>query len=228
MNWLVKLFTGKKSEQTVISSVAHKLPSLLPGFEHINHYWDDLRGMPAAKILPGEFYVTRHDEIITTVLGSCISACVHDLSAGVGGMNHFMLPISQSGGWKGAENPLSAENRYGNFAMEHMINELLKYGAVRENLEVKVFGGGQIISRFTHIGEKNIDFIHQYINEESLHLVGEDLGGEFARKVVYYPAAGKVRVKKLKLLRNSTVIERERKYIADIGKQPVKGDIELF
>jgi chemotaxis protein CheD len=210
------------------SSVAHNLPSPLPGFEHINHYWDGMRGMPAAKILPGEFYVTKSDEIITTVLGSCISVCVHDLSAGIGGMNHFMLPISKSGGWKGTKDPTSAENRYGNFAMEHMINELLKYGAVRENLEVKVFGGGQIISKFTHIGEKNIEFIHLYLNEEKLRLTNEDVGGEFARKVVYFPVTGKVRVKKLKLLRNSTVIEREHKYIAEIEKKPVKGDIELF
>lgn len=210
------------------SSLAHELPTPLPGFEHINHYWDGLRGMPAAKILPGEFYVTKSDEVITTVLGSCISACIHDLSAGVGGMNHFMLPVSKSGGWKGAKDPLSAENRYGNFAMEHMINELLKYGAIREKLEVKVFGGGQVISQFTNVGKKNIDFIRLYLNEENLRLANEDVGGEFARKVVYYPTTGKVRVKKLKLLRNSTVIKREHKYIADIGKQPVKGEIELF
>jgi chemotaxis protein CheD len=209
-------------------SVAHELPRPLPGFEHINHYWDGLRHMPAAKILPGEFYVTKSDEIITTVLGSCVSACVHDLTAGVGGMNHFMLPASKSGNWKGTSDLVSAENRYGNYAMEHMINELLKYGATRENLEVKIFGGGQIISKFTHIGDKNISFIHLYLINERLRLAGEDVGGEFARKVVYYPATGKVRVKKLKQLRNATIIERERKYITDIEKQPVKGEIELF
>jgi chemotaxis protein CheD len=184
--------------------------------------------MPAAKILPGEFYVTKSDEIITTVLGSCVSACVHDLTAGVGGMNHFMLPASKSGNWKGTSDLVSAENRYGNYAMEHMINELLKYGATRENLEVKIFGGGQIISKFTHIGDKNISFIHLYLINERLRLAGEDVGGEFARKVVYYPATGKVRVKKLKQLCNATIIERERKYITDIEKQPVKGEIELF
>jgi chemotaxis protein CheD len=207
---------------------AENVPKPLPGFEHINHYWDRLNKMPAAKILPGEYYVTKADEIITTVLGSCISVCIHDLSVGVGGMNHFMLPISKSGGWKGAENPLSEANRYGNYAMEHMINELLKHGATRENLEVKIFGGGQIISKLTQIGEKNIEFIHLYIRNERLRLASEDVGGVLARKVVYYPATGRVRVKKLKQLHNNTIVERESRYIADIERRPVKGEIELF
>jgi chemotaxis protein CheD len=185
--------------------------------------------IPAAKILPGEYYVTKSNEIITTVLGSCISACIHDLSAGVGGMNHFMLPVSKENGWKVMrDDPLSEANRYGNYAMEHMINELLKYGASRENLEVKVFGGGQIISRFTQIGEKNIQFIHLYIQNERLKLASEDVGGVLARKVVYYPATGRVRVKKLKQLHNDTIIERENRYITDIEQRPVKGEIELF
>ncbi len=209
-------------------STAHELPKSLPGFEHINHYWDGVNNMPAAKILPGEFYVTRANEIITTVLGSCVSVCIHDLSAGIGGMNHFMLPLSKSGGWEGAEDPISEENRYGNFAMEHLINKMLKHGATRENLEVKVFGGAQIMSTYSHIGEKNIKFIHLYIANEGLRLAGEDLGGVLARKVVYFPASGKVRVKKLKQLNNDTIVQREHKYIADIKKRPVKGDIELF
>ncbi len=209
-------------------STAPQLPNPLPGFEHINHYWDRVHKMPAAKILPGEYYVTRSNEIITTVLGSCISACIHDLTAGVGGMNHFMLPISEDGGWNGAEDPISEANRYGNYAMEHMINEILKQGGTRENLEIKVFGGGQMMSKFTHVGEKNIQFIHLYIENERLRLAGEDVGGVLARKVVYFPATGKVRVKKLKRLRNDTIVQRERKYIADIEKRPVKGEIELF
>ncbi len=209
-------------------TVAQKLPKPLPGFEHINHYWDRMNEMPAAKILPGEYYVTKSDEIITTVLGSCISVCIHDLSVGVGGMNHFMLPSSRSGGWSGVDDPLSESNRYGNYAMEHMINELLKNGATREKLEVKVFGGGQILSKFTHIGEKNIQFIHRYIQTEGLRLASEDVGGLLARKVVYFPTIGRVRVKKLKQLHNDTIIQRENRYITDIERQPVKGAIELF
>ncbi len=209
-------------------TVAHKLPRPLPGYEHINHYWDNQQNMPVAKILPGEYYVTKANEIITTVLGSCVSVCIHDLIAGIGGMNHFMLPISDSGDWGEAEDPISATNRYGNHAMEHMINEILKYGGRRERLEVKIFGGGQMISNFTHVGEKNIRFIHLYIEKEKLHLASEDVGGELARKVVYFPATGRVRVKKLKHLRNDTIVQRERRYIADIEKRPVKGEIELF
>lgn len=73
------------------------LPRVLPGFEHINRYWDSVHQAAAAKLLPGEYYVTVEDEIIVTVLGSCVSACIRDPIRGIGGMNHFMLPISQQG-----------------------------------------------------------------------------------------------------------------------------------
>jgi len=208
--------------------VVHKLPDPLPGFEDINHYWDPLKKMPAAKILPGEYYVTRHDEIITTVLGSCVSACVHDVITGVGGMNHFMLPISEGRNWGGSGDLIGTATRYGNFAMEHMINQILQNGGSRKNLEVKVFGGGKIISGLTDIGEQNIQFIHTYIEREGLRLISEDVGDMFPRKIVYYPASGKVMVKKLRQLRNDTIIRRESYYRSYIVRKPVEGEVELF
>ena len=97
-----------------------------------NVYYDRTFDCDAAKILPGEFYFTGKDMLIVTVLGSCVSACIRDRVSGVGGMNHFMLPD----GGADSENPVSASMRYGTYAMEVLINELLKAGAKRENMEV--------------------------------------------------------------------------------------------
>ncbi|MEJ2529055.1 MAG: chemoreceptor glutamine deamidase CheD [Gammaproteobacteria bacterium] len=212
----------------MLLAAAKELPQPLPGFEAINHYWDPHNQMPAAKILPGEYYVTRNNEIITTVLGSCVSACMHDMVAGVGGMNHFMLPVSNGQGWSGKGDLVSTANRYGNFAMEHMINEILKNGGRKRNIEVKIFGGGSIISTMTHIGELNIKFVRMYLENEGLRLVGEDVGDIYPRKVVYFPATGRVMVKKLKQLRNNVILERENQYRSDIERKPLSGEIELF
>ncbi len=210
------------------SDTKRELPNPLPGFEDVNHYWDPLHNMPTAKILPGEYYVTKCDEIITTVLGSCVSACVHDVVAGIGGMNHFMLPISEGRGWSGASDLIGTANRYGNFAMEHMINQILKNGGSRENLEAKIFGGGRIIPSLTDIGKRNVEFVLNYLQKEGLRLISEDVGDLFPRKIVYYPVTGRVLVKKLKQLRNDTIVRRERDYRSYIVHKPVEGDVELF
>jgi len=199
----------------------------LPGFEHINRYWDRVHKIQAAKLLPGEYYVTMNNEVITTVLGSCVSACVRDRVFGVGGMNHFMLPISDGQGWGDAD-LVSTATRYGNYAMEHMINDILTHGGRRKNLEVKIFGGGQIIASMTSVGLKNINFVREYIAAEGLALIGEDVGDIYPRKVVYYPKTGRVKVKKLKDMHNDTVIRRERDYQHNIEEKPVEGSIELF
>ena len=201
----------------------------LPGFKDINRYWDKMHDCYAAKILPGEYYVTIHDELITTVLGSCVSACVRDKVFGIGGMNHFMLPankgddVSSFGG-------AGESTRYGNFAMEQMINDILKNGGHRKNLEIKVFGGGKVLKNMStlDIGQKNIDFVMQYIKDESLKLTAEDLGDNYPRKVIFFPTTGKVRVKKLRSMHNNTIIERETSYSKAITKAPSSGDIELF
>ena len=200
----------------------------MDGFEHINRYWDRLHKTTAAKILPGEYYVTNTDELVTTVLGSCVSACIRDRVFGIGGMNHFMLPISKGKGWNGDEDLLSSATRYGNYAMEHMINDILKFGGHRKNLEIKIFGGGQIISSMTDIGRKNIEFVRNYVLAEGLALAGEDVGDIYPRKVVYFPQTGRVRVKKLKHMHNDTIINREIDYQHDLEEKPVEGSIELF
>ena len=202
-------------------------PRMLPGYNHINRYWDDQHGMFAAKLLPGEYYVTREEETIVTVLGSCVSACVRDTVIGIGGMNHFMLPLSGSGGsWENDGSGLST--RYGNFAMEQMINDILKNGGSRQNLEIKVFGGGRILAQMTDIGRKNIDFVEQYIRAEGLKVTGRDLGDIYPRKVYYAPFSGKAFVKKLRSLHNNTIVERETEYLNKLKQKPVDGSVELF
>ena len=204
-----------------------RLPLVLPGFENIKRAWHTSFETVAARLLPGEYFVTVHDEAIYTTLGSCISACIRDRVTGVGGMNHFMLPISSSNNsWKAADN--SASTRFGNFAMEHLINNILKNGGKRQNLEVKLFGGGRIIANMTDVGLRNIAFARDYLQTEGLKIVSEDVGESFPRMVVYFPATGKVRVKRLRSLHNNTIVELENNYLHTIEEKPVSGDIELF
>ncbi len=206
-----------------------KMQRVLHGFEHINRYWDKMHTIYTAKILPGEYYVTINNEAVATVLGSCVSACIRDKVSKVGGMNHFMLPVehsTSSGAWK--DTGTGAATRYGNYAMEHMINDILKNGGRRENLEVKVFGGGKILAQMTDIGMRNINFVRDYIKTEGLKLLTADLGDIYPRKVIYFPESGKVKVKKLRSLHNNTIIERESTYMHELEEKPVEGDVELF
>jgi chemotaxis protein CheD len=215
------------------SSYSHQniiLPDIFSGFEAINRYWDITHDSFAAKILPGEYYVTGQDEVIVTVLGSCVSACVRDKLLGIGGMNHFMLPESaESMAYHLEAGGNSTEaTRYGGYAMEMLINDILKHGGRRENLEIKIFGGGRIISNMGDVGKRNIDFIEEYIKNEALPLISEDTGDIYPRKVVFHPNSGKVKVKRLVSLHNDTLIKREETYQHQIEEKPKTGDIELF
>lgn len=204
-----------------------RIPLPLPGFEHIKRGWNEAHETISARLNPGEYYVTKYEEGIYTTLGSCISACIRDRVSGIGGMNHFMLPASVGEtGWKAAG--LSSSTRYGNFAMEHLINEIMKNGGQRQNLEVKLFGGGRIIANMTDVGMRNIEFARDYIQTEGLRVTSEDVGDVFPRMVVYFPATGKVRVKRLRSLHNNTIVEQETQYLHTIEQKPVSGDIELF
>lgn len=205
------------------------LPKAIPGFDHINRYWDPRNEIFAAKLLPGEYYVTTTGEMVTTVLGSCISACIRDKVFGIGGMNHFMLPDHaqvEHGSWQ--DTKANAATRYGSYAMEHLVNDILKQGGRRENLEVKLFGGGHVLRISTNIGGRNASFAENYIRTEGLKLVAIDVEGPSPRKVNYFPATGKVLVKKLEPLHNDTIIKRERSYLDKLKVEPVESDIDLF
>jgi chemotaxis protein CheD len=191
-----------------------------------NVYYDRTFDCQAAKILPGEYYHTNKDMLIVTVLGSCVSACIRDRTTGLGGMNHFMLP--DGGGDHGS--PVSASARYGTYAMEILINDLLKAGAKRENLEAKVFGGGAVLKGFTaiNVGERNAAFVLNFLKVEKIRVVAEDLNDIYPRKVYFFPRTGKVLVKKLMQSHNDTLVKREIEYASRLKVAPVGGEIDLF
>ena len=205
------------------------MPDCLRGLEHISRFWDKSHNTFSAKILPGEYYVSMHGELISTVLGSCISACIRDKKVGIGGMNHFMLPMGCEDEHAGKIH-LTGAARYGNFAMEMLINEILKAGGNRKNLEVKLFGGGRVLSSMTKmdIGNKNINFVHEYLQDEGLKISAEDTGDIYPRKILFFSDTGKVRVKKLQNIHNETIKQREESYRKSIDEKPVQSDIELF
>lgn len=201
-------------------------PACLKQFEHINRYWDRAHKTWAAKILPGEFYVsTKPDEVIATTLGSCVSACIRDKVLGIGGMNHFMLPLKSE---YSTDDWMGTATRYGNYAMEHLINDILKLGASRQNLEVKLTGGGRIMAHMSDVGAQNIKFVLDYLAMENIDVVVQDLGDIYPRKVLYWPATGRLRVMKLKTLHNDTLIKREESYSNKLAVQPDSGSVELF
>ena len=201
----------------------------LPEFGHMNSYWDPVQNVEVVRILAGEYYVTHCQEMITTVLGSCISACVRDKVANIGGMNHFMLPEENRPGDESGHRGLTADAAYGSYAMERLINCVLKYGGRRENLEIKVFGGGRIMGGMTDIGLQNISFVRAYLRTEGLSIAAEDVGGDLPRRMAYLPATGKVLVKKLRNVRSETIIKQETAYRDDLRRPESKGgEVELF
>jgi len=201
-------------------------PDCLADFEHVNRYWDSSQNSWSAKILPGEYYVTTQpNEIVATTLGSCVSACIRDKVFGIGGMNHFMLPLKSE---HTSDDWMDSATRYGSYAMEHLINDILKNGGNRKNLEVKLTGGGRIMQNMSDVGARNIEFALEYLQIENLDVIVQDLGDIYPRKVIYYPATGRLRVKKLRSLHNETLIQREQAYQHELDVQPDSGGIELF
>lgn len=189
-------------------------------------YFDRKYGTQAVRILPGEYYATSRDMLLSTVLGSCVTACIRDKQNGIGGMNHFMLP----GGRMDENNPSSVPARYGIYAMEILINQIIKKGARRANLEAKVFGGGNVLPGLTeaNVGERNAEFVLGFLETENIRIVAQDLVDIYPRKVYYFPGTGKALVKKLRDLPDSTIVEREKDFSSHLSKAGVGGDIELF
>lgn len=190
--------------------------------------------MMMVKIQPGEVYVTTERELISTGLGSCISACVWDPFIELGGMNHFMLPFGDADNIEGWDPTQWRSNaaRYGNYAMELLINTLIQQGAVKSRLRVKLFGGGMVMGtgKQANVGEKNIDFIRNYVKNEGLNLAGEDLGSEFPRKVVFDPITGKAWVKKLRGYRAEVEAEEisYKRRLVNEAKRDDDDSAELF
>jgi chemotaxis protein CheD len=188
-------------------------------------YWDNSLDAYVVKVLPGEHYVTRAgDEAISTVLGSCVAACIRDPVAMVGGMNHFMLPGEVRGTWSGATN----EMRYGQFAMEKLINDIMRCGGRRERLEVKLFGGANVMHSSMKIGDSNAEFVLSFMKTEGLTVAAQDLGGDAARRINFFPLTGRVFRLELRRQPDVEVFEAELSYRDRLRQQDVGGSIELF
>jgi chemotaxis protein CheD len=188
-------------------------------------FFDNAAAAWMVKVFPGEFYVTKKpDEVVLTVLGSCVAACIRDPLAGIGGMNHFMLPSHKSGDWGGD----LKSTRFGNFAMEKLINELIKAGCTRDRMEIKVFGGANVTESTNAVGSDNSAFVIRYLEAEGLRCAAQDLGGTLPRRINYYPATGRV-VRRLLGMNERGVVDREEHdYGKRLLKQQPAGEIELF
>ena len=188
-------------------------------------FFDNAASAWMVKVFPGEFYVTkRPDEVVLTVLGSCVSACIRDPLLGIGGMNHFMLPSHSSGDWGGD----LKSTRFGNFAMEKLINELIKAGCTRERMEIKVFGGANVTDSSNAVGSDHSEFVMRYLEAEGLRCAAQDLGGTLPRRINYYPATGRVVRRLLGMNERGMVHREEHDYGKRLQKQQPAGEIELF
>jgi chemotaxis protein CheD len=185
-------------------------------FFYVDHHFQ----YDAVKVLPGEYFVTGEDILVMTVLGSCIAACIWDNKARLGGMNHFMLPEGEDG-----------SGRYGSYAMELLLNEMFKLGARRETMQAKIFGGGAVMAGFTtmNVGERNTQFVFDYLAAERIPVVSQDVLDVHPRKVCFFPVTGKVLVKRLAHAHPEALVVEERKGNAvNVAKSTAGGSVDLF
>lgn len=191
-------------------------------------YYDPKLGAWIEQVNQGQVSVTTEGNVVySTILGSCIAACVRDPLAKVGGMNHFLLPVSTNDVPR--SDATSMELRYGNYSMEVLINEVLKRGGRRERMEIKLFGGGNVMARVSsmNIGHRNADFIEEFVRLEGLNLISSDVRGVHARRVQYFPITGRARMMTIVDVDNETIFRNEMKNRPRAEKAP-SGDIELF
>lgn len=182
-------------------------------------------GLINVKLFSGDCYITdQRDEMLVTILGSCVAACIRDTELNIGGMNHFLLP----GGDEEASGLMDGSTRYGAYAMEQLINGILKLGGKRERLEIKVFGGGNVINNNTRIGSRNASFVRQFLTKEGLFAHVEDLEGSLPRRIHYYPSTGKVMMRLLQRAEDRRIIEEETRFASTLNTKPLEGNIELF
>jgi chemotaxis protein CheD len=195
-------------------------------YAHVRRMRDSRFPHEIATILPGEFFVSATPMIVYTVLGSCISACIRDPVISVGGMNHFMLPKPKDGG----NDSWGESTRYGSYAMESLINEILKQGGMKSRLEVKLFGAGKIYEGKIDVGARNAEWVLGFLKMEGLTPIKTDLGDVCPRKVYYFTQSGQVLMKRIERLKNQTIVARERDYASKIQAvaRPVEEDVTLF
>ncbi|MFW5800212.1 MAG: chemotaxis protein CheD [Spirochaetota bacterium] len=175
-------------------------------------------------IHPGEIYTTKStNEVISTLLGSCVAVCLRDEKAGISGMNHFLLPENRNNGFE-----TNAAGRYGISAMEKLINKMLNLGAKKDRLRAKIFGGGNVVSFFKdNIGKKNIDFVRWFLSNEKIPVIGDDVGKKIARKIYFFTRDGAVLVQDISS-KTHEVEKEEKNYFQRARKHLQDSDITIF
>ena len=168
-------------------------------------------------VIQGQYKLTdRPEQVLSTLLGSCVAACMRDHELGIGGMNHFLLP---------GNDPNSSQNvKYGAHSMEQLVNALLRRGAKRDRIEVQLFGGANIVKGLTRIGDANADFARQFVRDEGFRLTGSDLGGTFGRKVKFFPSTGRAEVEPINSMPPEAPPKPKPKPVGAVQS----GDVDLF
>ncbi|MBU3020707.1 chemoreceptor glutamine deamidase CheD [Aestuariibacter sp. A3R04] len=195
-------------------------------FSQPAYYYDSRFGRDAAKILPGQYFVTNEDKLIVTVLGSCVAACIFDPITEIGGMNHFMLPSN-----KAVDRDNLQATRYGVHAMEVLINDCLSLGAEKKRLVAKVFGGAKVLPTYiqNNIGASNSEFVLTFLRTENIPIISSDLMNNYARKIYFTPSNGTVLMKRIHDMNNNTITEREVELSVRINEKcKESGSIDLF
>jgi chemotaxis protein CheD len=198
-------------------------------YDSIRRYYDQNMELTVVKLMTGDCYATNENrEMLVTILGSCISVCLRDPKLKIGGMNHILLPgeARVSGGGDVLEYP----SRYGAYAMEELINSMIKLGASKTRMEAKIFGGGNVINTSAMIGDRNIKFVTDYLAQENIPVLSSDVGGETARRLHFYPDTGKAMVRKLRRKEDMVILEKEKEYEKKLKEKDKKEstDVELF
>jgi chemotaxis protein CheD len=189
-------------------------------------YFDGEFKQDVVKVLPGQYYAGTGEAAITTVLGSCVSTCLWDPLERIGGMNHFMLP----GDVAGPSMSWTASARFGVYAMELLINDMIRMGAGRHRLVAKVFGGARLLAGVgaMDVGAKNCAFVLEFLKLEGIQVLAKDLQDVCPRKVYFFPDSGTVKVKRLHLPPNDPVQRREQEYLSNLSANARGGEIEIF
>ncbi|MBX2855471.1 MAG: chemoreceptor glutamine deamidase CheD [Rhodobacteraceae bacterium] len=188
-------------------------------------YFDAKVNSTATIVLPGDHLVTSEKELaIVTLLGSCVAACIRDVELGVGGLNHFLLPEEKG------DNVANGSARYGTNAMEVLINDVIKLGGRKDRMEAKVFGGANVIdtNAAETVGDRNCQFVIDYLRRENISVAAKDLGGVQARRVFFFPATGRVSVLRLEPSAQRSIREQEAKLKQQVNVTPTSGGVELF
>jgi chemotaxis protein CheD len=190
----------------------------------VRRHFDRETGRTHVKLGPGDFYVTDADEMLVTILGSCVAVCIRDPVLGIGGMNHFLLAESASGDWGG----VNATTRYGNHAMESLINDIIALGGLRSRFEVKMFGGGHVIASSMAIGQRNFEFAERYLASEGMPIAAKHVGGFHPRRIHYFPRTGKVQMLQLRRGTDEAVFKAEMEFKRRMAIKPVDSGVDLF